>query len=103
MKRVLLTGMSGTGKSSIIDRLVALGYRAVDLDAPRWSAYDETVDWIWREDRVRTLFDGESDDLLFVSGCATNQVRFPCRLRSIILLSARREVSRGAHRHADSQ
>lgn len=44
MKRVLLTGMSGTGTSSIIDRLVALGYRAVDLDGPLWSTYDETGD-----------------------------------------------------------
>jgi dephospho-CoA kinase len=41
MKRVLLTGMSGTGKSSIIDRLVALGYRAVDLDGPLRSTHDE--------------------------------------------------------------
>jgi adenylate kinase family enzyme len=93
MKRVLLTGMSGTGKSSIIDRLVAPGYSAVDLDGPRGSTSDETGDWIWREDRVRTLFDGESDDLLFVSGCATNQVvRFRADFDTIILLSAAREV-----------
>ena len=32
MKRVLLTGMSGTGKSTVINELAARGYKAVDTD-----------------------------------------------------------------------
>ena len=32
MKRVLLTGMSGTGKSTVINELAARGYQAVDTD-----------------------------------------------------------------------
>jgi hypothetical protein len=32
MKRVLLTGMSGTGKSTVINELSARGYKAVDTD-----------------------------------------------------------------------
>ena len=32
MKRVLLTGMSGTGKSSVIGELAALGHTAIDTD-----------------------------------------------------------------------
>jgi len=32
VKRVLLTGMSATGKSSVIKALVAAGYKAVDTD-----------------------------------------------------------------------
>ncbi|GAB4208545.1 MAG: hypothetical protein OHK0022_38250 [Roseiflexaceae bacterium] len=53
MKRVLLTGMSGTGKSSVIGQLRARGYRAVDLDEPGWSEPAPDGDWIWREDRLR--------------------------------------------------
>ncbi|MCP1847255.1 serine kinase of HPr protein (carbohydrate metabolism regulator) [Bradyrhizobium sp. USDA 4541] len=34
MKLVLITGMSGTGKSSAIEELVARGHRAYDLDTP---------------------------------------------------------------------
>ena len=37
MKRVLITGMSGGGKSSVIQELVARGYQAHDLDTPEWS------------------------------------------------------------------
>lgn len=50
-KVIFLTGMSGTGKSTVV-ALAELGYMAVDLDHPTWSMYDEDGDWIWREVRV---------------------------------------------------
>jgi energy-coupling factor transporter ATP-binding protein EcfA2 len=37
MKRILLTGMSGTGKSSVIRELAGLGYKAIDADSDEWS------------------------------------------------------------------
>ena len=83
MKRILLTGMSGTGKSTLIAELAARGHKAVDLDQPAWSemrtvagASGEVIeeDWVWREDRVRDLLSTENAGVLFVSGCATNQV-----------------------------
>lgn len=40
MKRVLITGMSGTGKSTVTAALAALGYRAVDADE---DGYAEVV------------------------------------------------------------
>ena len=98
MKRVLITGMSGAGKSSVIRELIRRGHDARDLDTPEWSewvdagASDDLTpiagkDWVWREDRVRSLLSGASRTL-FVSGCAANMSRLYPLLDVIVLLSA---------------
>lgn len=93
MTRILLTGMSGTGKSSVIAELRARGYAAVDCDEPGWSEHDPDGDWVWREDRIRDLLAHDDDDSpLFVSGCATNQARFYPRFDHVVLLSAPADV-----------
>jgi shikimate kinase len=101
-KRVLLTGVSGAGKSSVVEELVARGYRAVDADygglselvevpAGEPTGLEPGTDWVWREDRIRALL-ANDDDLLFVSGCAPNQAAFYPQFTHIILLSAPAEV-----------
>ncbi|WP_220198842.1 hypothetical protein [Ktedonospora formicarum] len=42
MKRILLTGMSGTGKSAIICELAARGYKAVDVDSDEFSQWQSS-------------------------------------------------------------
>jgi dephospho-CoA kinase len=37
VKRVLLTGMSGTGKATVIEELPARGYKAFDTDYGGYS------------------------------------------------------------------
>jgi len=88
VKRVLLTGMSGTGKSTLITALAARGFKAVDMDEPGWSEYGPDGDWVWREDRMQDLLSTRDVDILFVSGCAENQVKFYPQFDHIILLSA---------------
>jgi dephospho-CoA kinase len=93
VKRVLITGMSGTGKSSIIAALAARGYKAVDTDwDPEWEEITRDGEWIWREDRIQSLLDQEDSDYLFISACVSNQGQFYGRFDQIILLSAPRST-----------
>lgn len=90
--RTLITGMSGTGKSTLTMALATRGYHAVDLDAPAWSEY-RTVpgggrEWIWRDARVRELLEAPAGDPFVVSGCASNQRSFYPFFDEIVLLTA---------------
>jgi dephospho-CoA kinase len=87
VKRVLLTGMSGTGKSSVVRALAARGYKAVDTD-DGWSEPLPDGRQQWREDAIDRLLDTEDADVLFVAGCEENQAQFHPRFDHIVLLSA---------------
>jgi shikimate kinase len=95
--------MSGTGKSTVIGALARRGYKAIDTDSDEWSEWANVsddagsgvtgeADWIWREDRIQRLLSAEDADVLFVSGCKTNQGKFYARFDHIVLLSAPTEV-----------
>lgn len=87
MRRILLTGMSGTGKSSVIRALADLGYKAIDTD-DGWCEQLPDGRQRWREDAIAALLATEDADVLFVAGCEENQVQFHPQFDRIILLSA---------------
>jgi dephospho-CoA kinase len=99
VKRVLITGVSGTGKSTVTAALAARGYRAVDADDPEFSELvdvpEETLtglgsgtDWVWREDRIRDLLSSHDVGTLFVSGSSPNQGKFYAQFDHVVLLVA---------------
>jgi len=106
VKRILITGMSGTGKSTVISELAARRYKAVDADSDEFSEWVEISgdtgtlgspawgarDWMWREDRVQGLLSTEDTDVLFVSGCAANMRKFLPQFDHVVLLSAPTKV-----------
>jgi dephospho-CoA kinase len=87
VRRILVTGMSGTGKSSALAELARRGFRAVDTDEPGWTVEDADGGRWWDEQRIAELLD-EDVPVLFVSGTVTNQGRFYDRFDAIVLLSA---------------
>lgn len=106
MKRILLTGMSGTGKSTLVGELAARGYKAVDADCDEFSEWVESIsdsgtsdspvevdrDWVWREDRIQNLLSTEDTDVLFLSGCAENMRKFLPQFDHVVLLTAPADV-----------
>ena len=106
MKRILLTGLSGVGKSTVTGELAARGYMAVDADSDEYSEWVEAPDddgvpgtpvapgkdWMWREDRIQNLLSSARADVLFLSGCAANMRRFLPQFDCVMLLSAPADV-----------
>lgn len=92
--RILLTGMSAVGKSTLVGLLREQGHTAVDLDDGYTT---ESVglpgEVLWLEDRVRALLDGP-EEVLLVAGCASNQGVFRDEWDHVVLLSAPPEVLR---------
>ncbi len=99
--KILVTGMSGTGKSSALAELGRRGYRVVDTDDPGWREYREYVEpsdelhrgeWLWVEERITGLLDADDGRSLFVQGFVRNQSKFYDRFDAVVLLSASAEV-----------
>jgi shikimate kinase len=94
MAKILVTGMSGTGKSTALRVLAERGHRTVDTDTDRWSRWvtlpDGSTDWIWREREMTDLLTGPGD--VFVAGCKSNQGAFYPLFDHVVLLSAPAEV-----------
>ncbi len=89
VSRVLVTGMSGTGKSTALVELAQRGFRTVDTDEPGWSTWSERDGgYAWNENRISELLATETDPALYVSGTVSNQGRFYPWFDAIVLLSA---------------
>jgi AAA domain len=83
--RVLLTGMSGTGKSTLVQELRRRGHAAYDADDDGFSERRAQGRWGWRADAVASLLaqipDGE---LLFFAGCSEEQIEMPFDYRVVL-------------------
>ena len=96
MRKVLVTGMSGTGKSSALAELRRRGFETVDTDEPEWTEWSTEEDgYVWREDRIADLLRRRRDVTLYVSGTVSNQGRFYGGFDAVVLLSAPVDVLLG--------
>jgi shikimate kinase len=94
---VLITGMSGVGKSTVLAALARRGHQVVDCDEDAWSEQVPSADGagfeqLWREDAMARLLAEPRSGHLFVAGCAANQGTFYDRFAAVVLLSAPRAV-----------
>lgn len=87
MTAVLVTGMSGVGKSTALAELARRGFDTVDTDDGDWI---HVVDGepLWRESRIDELLRRPRARSLFVQGTVANQGLFYARFDAVVLLSA---------------
>jgi len=95
MHRVLITGMSGTGKSTLLKALQKNENIVVDMDYDDWNVYnaeigERTID----VQRVLRLFEDNQNKDIFLTGCAVNQGSLYPYLTAVIVLTAPLDVMR---------
>jgi dephospho-CoA kinase len=84
---VLVTGMSGVGKSTVLGELARRGYATVDTDDGAWIEVIEGEP-LWREPLIEGLLNRPRDEPLFIQGTVANQGRFYDRFDVVVLLTA---------------
>jgi thymidylate kinase len=93
MKAILVTGMSGVGKSAALSELRRRGYLTVDTDEPGWTEWsDADGGYLWREQRLDELLSADRETTLYISGTVSNQGRFYPLFDAVVLLSVPTEV-----------
>ena len=88
---VLVTGMSGSGKSTVLTELKRHGHRVIDTDDPGWIV--ETLipggpEPVWDLDQMKAVIDGHLAGWLFIAGCGANQGAVYDCFDAVVLLSA---------------
>jgi dephospho-CoA kinase len=87
MVAILVTGMSGVGKSTVLGELARRGFDTVDTDYGDWILMVDGEP-LWDEALVAALLSTPRDGPLFIQGTVANQGRFYDRFHAVVLLSA---------------
>lgn len=91
MAAILVTGMSGVGKSTVLTELARRGFETVDTDDGDWIAIVDGEP-LWREPLVDALLSRPRSEPLIIAGTVANQGRFSSRFDAVVLLTAPVEV-----------
>ena len=84
--RVLITGMSGVGKSTLVAELRGRGYTAYDAEDHGFAEPRAAGRWGWRYAQVAELLNRAPEQLIFFAGCSEEQAELPFDYR--VLLTA---------------
>ena len=93
MQKVLLTGMSGVGKSTILNQLKVEGFLTVDLDNSGWINYDvKEEDYLMDTTKIIDFITLHEKEVVFLAGTTINQIHIYPYLDFVISLTAPLEV-----------
>lgn len=84
-KLYLISGLPGTGKTSVCLELKNRGYKAIDAD--RTLAVKNNAGWVWEIDKFESATNVVDSDFIFVCGSAKNRDDFMDRFEKIFILN----------------
>lgn len=88
---IFVTGLSGVGKTSVLQRLHHEGYYVVDTDNHGFTkkvASGEGEEIVWDEEKISHLIERRRHTHLILSGCYSNQGGFYKSFDYVVLLEA---------------
>lgn len=88
---LFVTGLSGVGKTSVLQRLKKEGYDVVDTDDHGYTkkiAAKEGEEIVWDEEKISHLIERRKYPHLILSGCYSNQRKFYKSFDAVVLLEA---------------
>ncbi len=90
-----ITGLSGSGTSTLLEELKREGMETVDLD----EGFTEQVpmagggyEWLLIEEKVAALLAAERSTPLIMAGCCRNQGKFADQVDAVVLLRAKPDI-----------
>lgn len=94
MSIVFITGLSGVGKSSVLEQLENQGYNVVDTDYGyiKEIENEEFKERVWDEEKITQLLEKYKQSHLFISGCYSNQGKFYKYFDYVVLLKAKLSI-----------
>ncbi|HEX6258635.1 MAG TPA: AAA family ATPase [Candidatus Saccharimonadales bacterium] len=78
----LISGLPGTGKTSVCAELQARGYKAIDAD--RAFGYQDNNDWLWKEEKIEKALN--TSETIFICGSASNRDAYIPRFKKVFIL-----------------
>jgi dephospho-CoA kinase len=80
----LISGLPGTGKTSVCKELQLRGFRAIDAD--KAFSIQTKNGWIWQDRGLSKVLNDLTSDVLFICGSASNRDDYIHRFAKIFIL-----------------
>ena len=79
----LISGLPGTGKTSVCKELQSRGFHAVDADT---LASQDANKWLWNDDKMQKVLADTSHQVSFICGSASNRDLYIHQFAKVFIL-----------------
>src|SRR5690242_2066215 len=80
----LISGLPGTGKTSVCNELRVREYNAIDADHE--FGYQSEMGWFWDENKIAKYLNDKVASELFICGSASNREKYITQFNKIFIL-----------------